>query len=32
MQQVPHWSAGKIAIIGDFRHAAYVIDGTEFLV
>lgn len=26
------WSAGKVATIRDFRHAAYVIDGAEFLV
>jgi RNA polymerase sigma-70 factor (ECF subfamily) len=26
------WSAGKVATIRDFRHAAYVIDGAEVLV
>lgn len=26
------WSAGKVATIRDFRHAAYVIDGAEYLV
>ncbi len=26
------WSAGKVATIRDFRHAAYVIEGAEFLV
>jgi RNA polymerase sigma-70 factor, ECF subfamily len=26
------WSAGKVAIIRDFRHAAYVIEGAEFCV
>jgi RNA polymerase sigma-70 factor (ECF subfamily) len=26
------WSAGKVAAIRDFRHAAYVIDGAEYLV
>ena len=26
------WSAGKVATIRDFRHAAYVIDGAEFRV
>ena len=26
------WSAGKVATIRDFRHAAYVIDGADFLV
>jgi RNA polymerase sigma-70 factor, ECF subfamily len=25
------WSAGKVATIRDFRHAAYVIDGAEYL-
>jgi hypothetical protein len=29
---VLHRSAGKVAIIRDFRHAAYVVDGAEFLV
>jgi RNA polymerase sigma-70 factor, ECF subfamily len=26
------WSAGKVATIRDFRHAAYVIDGADVLV
>jgi RNA polymerase sigma-70 factor, ECF subfamily len=26
------WSDGKVATIRDFRHAAYVIDGAEYLV
>jgi RNA polymerase sigma-70 factor, ECF subfamily len=26
------WAAGKVAAIRDFRHAAYVIDGADFLV
>ena len=26
------WSAGQIAAIRDFRHAAYVIDGAEYLI
>ncbi len=26
------WSAGKVAIIRDFRHVAYVIEGAEFCV
>jgi RNA polymerase sigma-70 factor (ECF subfamily) len=26
------WSAGKVAAIRDFRHAAYVIDGAEYLI
>jgi RNA polymerase sigma-70 factor (ECF subfamily) len=26
------WAAGKVATIRDFRHAAYVIDGADFLV
>ncbi len=25
------WSADKVAAIRDFRHAAYVIDGAEYL-
>jgi RNA polymerase sigma-70 factor (ECF subfamily) len=27
-----NWSAGKVATIRDFRHAAYVIDGAEWVV
>ena len=27
-----NWQAGKVATIRDFRHAAYVIDGAEYLV
>jgi RNA polymerase sigma-70 factor, ECF subfamily len=27
-----NWSAAKIAIIRDFRHAAYVIEGAEYLI
>jgi RNA polymerase sigma-70 factor (ECF subfamily) len=26
------WSADKVATIRDFRHAAYVIDGAEYLI
>jgi RNA polymerase sigma-70 factor (ECF subfamily) len=26
------WSAGKVAEIRDFRHAAYAIEGAEYLV
>ena len=26
------WSAGKVAAIRDFRHAAYVIEGAEILL
>jgi RNA polymerase sigma-70 factor, ECF subfamily len=26
------WAAGKVATIRDFRHAAYVIDGAEYLI
>ena len=26
------WSAGKVVTIRDFRHAAYIIDGAEYLV
>jgi RNA polymerase sigma-70 factor (ECF subfamily) len=26
------WSAGKVATIRDFRHAAYAIDGAEYSV
>jgi RNA polymerase sigma-70 factor, ECF subfamily len=26
------WSAGQVAIIRDFRHARYVIDGAEYLI
>ena len=26
------WSADKVATIRDFRHAAYIIDGAEYLV
>jgi RNA polymerase sigma-70 factor (ECF subfamily) len=26
------WTAGKVATIRDFRHAAYVIDGAEYLI
>ena len=26
------WSAGKVAAIRDFRHAAYIIDGAKYLI
>ena len=27
-----NWSADKVATIRDFRHAAYVIDGADYLI